>query len=287
MQSALRWSGRALAILGLLFVVLRLRAYWHEIDLARLRWGGWTATGGLSLLYGTANVMLALAWWHLLRQFGAATSRRWAIRAYGLAQISKYVPGNIFHLAARQARGMAVGIPGWPLARSAAWELGLLAACGVLFGFLALPLLVGAMPVFLSAALFCAALGAVAFLLSWLLGTSAVKAFGWQAAFLLSSGLLFLGVLALLGASPVRDSGAWLPVLGAYIVAWLAGLVTPGSPAGLGVREVALLFLLKGLVPEAELIQAVVLARVVSVLGDGAFLLGALALLKEAPPEGR
>jgi len=36
---------------------------------------------------------------------------------------------------------MAAGLAGWPLAKSAVWELGLISATGGLFGLLALPLL--------------------------------------------------------------------------------------------------------------------------------------------------
>lgn len=297
LRNALTWFGRALAILGIAFVGLRLRAYGDEIDLAGLGWEGWAALGGLSLLYGAAGVMLGLAWWHLLGHFGALTSRRWAVRVYGLSQISKYVPGNIFHLAARQSRGMAAGISGWAVAKSAAWELGLLAMGGAVFGLLVLPLLAEAVPVLLSALLFAAALGAAAVLLRRLVGAGAVRAFAWQVAFLAASGLLFLGLLVLLGELGAGErwgighdgagdgGGVWLTVLGAYILAWLAGLVTPGSPAGLGVRELVLLLLLEGLVDEAGLVQAVVLARLVSALGDGAFFLGALTFGKGAGGE--
>jgi hypothetical protein len=79
LRPALRWGGRLLTLLGLVFVGLRLRAYWNDLDLAG---------GGMSLLYGAAAVMLALAWRQLLARFGAATSHRWAVGVYGLSQIS-------------------------------------------------------------------------------------------------------------------------------------------------------------------------------------------------------
>lgn len=69
----------------------------------------------------------------------------------------------------------------------------------------------------------------------------------------------------------------WIPLSGVYVLAWLAGLVTPGAPAGVGVRELVLLFLLKGIVAEADLLLAVVLGRVVTVVGDfGFFVFGNL-----------
>jgi uncharacterized membrane protein YbhN (UPF0104 family) len=60
----------------------------------------------------------------------------------------------------------------------------------------------------------------------------------------------------------------WLAVCGAYVVAWLIGLITPGAPAGVGVRELVLLFLLKDTITEAELVLVVLLGRTVTVTGD-------------------
>lgn len=45
-------------------------------------------------------------------------------------------------------------------------------------------------------------------------------------------------------------------------------MVTPGAPAGVGVRELVLLLLLKGLAADTDLIMAVLLGRLVTVIGD-------------------
>jgi uncharacterized membrane protein YbhN (UPF0104 family) len=71
----------------------------------------------------------------------------------------------------------------------------------------------------------------------------------------------------------------WTIASGAYVVAWLAGLVTPGAPAGVGVREMVLIFLLGHAIPETELLPAVVVSRLVTVAGDVLFF-AAAALLK-------
>ena len=98
--------------------------------------------------------MLALAWWNLLAQFGASVSKRWAIKTYGISQLAKYVPGNIFHLAGRQAMGMAAGTPGWVLAKSSIWELVLISIAGAMFSLLALPLLIPGLSVAISTGVF-------------------------------------------------------------------------------------------------------------------------------------
>jgi len=276
-KRALHWGGSALAIAGVVFVTLRLRDYGTEINSARLDFAAWSAVAGLALIYGLSNLMLALAWWNLLGQLGVSTSRSWAMRVYGITQIAKYVPGNIFHLAGRQVIGMGAGLPGWTLAKVTVWELGLISVTGGMFGLLVLPLLLPALPVTASAGLFAAAICITAALLWRITGMSATLAFGCYAGFLTISGLLFVGLFELLGESPGAGMGFWLPVGGAYLLAWLVGLVTPGAPAGMGVRELVLLFLLQGAVPENDLLLAVLLMRLVSVLGDlGYFLVATL-----------
>jgi len=89
----------------------------------------------------------------------------------------------------------------------------------------------------------------------------------WQAGFLVVSGSVFVCILAVVAPEHLVS----LPVsllCGAYVIAWLAGLVTPGAPAGIGVREAVLLFLLGNVLPHADLLLAVLIGRMVTVFGD-------------------
>ena len=268
LKRALHWAGSALALLGIVFVALRLRDYGAGLDFSRFDTTKWSAVVGFALIYGLANLMLALAWWNLLEQFSASVSRRWAIKTYGISQLAKYVPGNIFHLAGRQAMGMAAGVPGWALAKSSVWELGLISFTGAVFGLLALPLLMPELPVAISVGMFATVIVMAASLFWRFVGLPVAHAFGWYVSFLAISGSLFVGLIELLGENHVNGGVPGLTLAGAYVLAWLIGLVTPGAPAGVGVRELVLLFLLKGVVSEAELVLAVLLGRMVTVGGD-------------------
>jgi hypothetical protein len=281
----LHWAGSALAAVGIVFVAIRLRDYGGQIGLKDFGRELWWVVGGCALVYGLSNAMLALAWWHLLGRFGTEPSRRWAIRTYGISQLAKYVPGNIFHLAGRQAIGMAAGVPGWSLAKSSLWELGLIALAGSLFGLLALPLVIASLPLQLGVSGFVLAVMIVAAVLRTSFGPAAVWAFGWYVGFLAVSGVLFVGLIGATFPPAVASGANWIVLCGAYVLAWLAGLLTPGAPAGVGVRELVLLFLLKGLVGESELLLAVVLGRVVTVVGDLLFFLVA-SLQKRSEPIG-
>jgi hypothetical protein len=210
-----------------------------------------------------------LAWWDLLEKFGVSVSRRWAIKTYGITQLAKYAPGNIFHLAGRQAMGMSAGFPGWPLAKSAVWELGLISVAGGMFGILALPRVLPMFTVTWATLVFICSVGTITLAVCRYCGKPAARAFGKYCGFLAVTGFLFSGLICLLVND--MDRLPWIELGGAYILAWLVGLVTPGAPAGAGVRELALLFLLNGVVSEADLLLAVVLGRVITVVGDLGF----------------
>ena len=151
LKASLHLLGSALACLGVLFVGVRLYKYTGQVNLARFDAWDWGLTAGLACVYGAANVFLACAWQHLLAFFHVEVERKWAVKVYGLSQLAKYVPGNIFHLAGRQALGMAAGVPALALGKSTVWELALLAVTGLLFGVLALPLVWPSLPVSVAA----------------------------------------------------------------------------------------------------------------------------------------
>ncbi|MES2537749.1 MAG: hypothetical protein V4632_17960 [Pseudomonadota bacterium] len=271
----LHWVGSGLALMGMMFVAFRLHAYWLDLDFSRLTPSIWWSVVVLAVLYGVTNLLLALAWWHLLTHLGAVVTRLWSVKVYGISQLAKYVPGNIFHLAGRQALGMAASISAGVLAKSTLWELGLIAVAGALSGWLILPLLLPAFPEVVGIFLLLGSAGLIVLLLQRMAGRQTALAFLWQMLFLVLSGGIFVALLDVFAGSTAFSIQLWLTIGGAYIAAWLAGLVTPGAPAGVGIREMILLLLLKGVVPEADLLIAILLGRLVTVAGDLLFFVSA------------
>jgi len=257
-KRALAMAGAVLAVAGILFVARRLFHTAGLTDLGRLGQRGWLALAGLALLYGAANTLLGAGWWLLLRRGGERPALSWAIRTYGTAQLAKYLPGNIFHLAGRQALGLAADLPGPLLASSMAWELALCTGAGICLGLLVLPVPFG----MIAAA--GAAIAAGVALRRWRFD----PAFACFLGFLALAGAVFALLVALLGPGE-----GWIAIAGAYGLAWLAGLVVPGAPAGLGVREAALMLLLAGHADPAQAAEAALLGRMVTLGGDLAFYL--------------
>lgn len=275
-----RWLnglGSGLALIGVGFVVFKLAQYRDQIDLARLSAHDWFALLLLAVVGGASSVLLGYAWRALLHYHGMALSVPSAVRIYGISQIAKYVPSNVVHLLGRQALATAAGLPNWPVAKSTLWELGCLPVAAALCAPLALPLLVRAVTPGSSALAF--ALGALLGIgaARKLAGPAVGRAVAFQLAYLLIAGAQFAIVLMLLVPDAQLASMA-LAVCGAYVLAWVAGFLTPGAPAGVGVREFVLYLLLAQLVGQPDLLAAVVLARMVSVCGDVLFYLGAVGV---------
>lgn len=278
----IQWIGSSLGLIGVAFVLVKLTQYSNQIPLHQLGIASWILLLALAIIYGFSGLLLALAWRDLLQYFGVSVHRRWAIWAYGLSQLAKYMPGNIFHLAGRQAIGFGAGIANWPLAKSSFWELAAISMTGGLFGLLTLPLITPSLHGYLAVLLFATVLSAVLLISSRTFGSLIAWTVSKYAVFLTVSGLAFTAVLALI-ASPDRLTGSNIPMIcGAYVIAWLAGLVTPGAPAGVGVREIVMYALLHTLISQSDLLTAIVLARIVTVAGDLLFYLLALVFFKSS-----
>ena len=77
----------------------------------------------------------------------------------------------------------------------------------------------------------------------------------------------FILVQILSWNSPIM-LGQFRLVISAFIVSWVIGFIVPGAPGGIGVREAVLAFMLKDICGEENILIAVVIQRLISVLGD-------------------
>lgn len=285
-KRTLSWVGSGLALIGVFFVVLRLHKDWKSFDLSYLNFNDWLFIASLAMFYSLTSILLAFAWRQILNKLNVNVTRLWSIKVYGISQLAKYVPGNVFHIAGRQALGMSAGIPGSALAKSSLWELGLIAISGVMFGWLVLPLLIPEISLFVSAILTLLTIISVAFLLYRFFGLPLSIAFILQLVFLVVSGGLFVILLNIIMQSGESPPKAWIFISSAYVIAWLAGLITPGAPAGVGIREVVLFSLLKTYVIDADLLVAIILGRIVTVGGDLLFFITSFLMKIKNPVEG-
>jgi len=245
-----------------------------------------------ALLYALLAVLLALAWWWLAGLYGRAAPFRVGYGIWARSQLGKYLPGNAFHFVSRQLLGREAGFSHPALVASGLLELGSLLLAAVLLG---------AWGGF-AARLPAGTPGSGAALPVWVLGAGAVCLLLWPALDRILRRLPrtrawmedlppagVLATLRLLGPSLVlhilffAGTGAllvgllasgWEVPAGAFRlvwvfpIAWAAGTLAAGAPAGVGVREAVLLLQLEPLCGPARAAALVVALRLVTTGGD-------------------
>lgn len=266
--------GVFLTLCGFIFIGFKL--YKYEVVSVFFKYNplGWLFITVLAVIYGLSCIILALAWRHILAGLGVKVSLRWAIKTYAYSQIARYIPGNIFQFIGRQALGMADGIPGWSLAKSSFLELGLISIAGGLFVTLILPLFSNELSVYISIGLFIISLAFIFLCIYLFLNKNLIYAFFLYVTFLLLSGMLFFSLFIVNESDFSFMAVGWGGIIcGAYVVAWLVGLAIPGSPAGIGIRESVLFFLLNDFISDASLLSIIFLGRLITIFGDVIFYL--------------
>lgn len=268
--------------------------------------------------YLLGYMAFALLWHSLLRGLGVVAAPAATFGIFFTSQFGKYLPGNVAHHAGRVLLSKKFGYPlssvgvamvlemlvtmaaaavlCVPLSASLAALLHRHASPGVLFAA-AIVITVLA----LCASWILAHRGTLRHLLarlrpivdamrpvraipilvrSWLLATAAI--------------VLCAGSLGILGAGDYPELlSTYGYVVALFSVAWIAGLLTPGAPAGLGVREVILMEGLSSQYGQVDATAATILFRLLTVaadliaLGAGAFLLRTAVSRQQASVEGK
>jgi hypothetical protein len=278
----LKWLGNGLALFGVILVATQLWQHGGDLKNAGTSFTLWLLIIVSSIVYAIAALFLVFAWKNILRHLGDSIPTRVAFSIYGVSQLAKYAPGNVFHLAGRQALGLSQGIPGWSLAKSTVIEIALIFIAGFSSVTLVISWWLPGVTWLASAMLFLLCTALIAVLLRALFSTWLARAYWQQVVFLLVSGLIFACLLNFLGEP--ADGVDWrhtMVVVGVFILAWTVGLVTPGAPAGAGVRELVLLAGLNGLAPDEVILAAVLISRIITIIGDLLFFAMAAATRPE------
>jgi hypothetical protein len=252
---------------------------------------------GGALLYGIAGFLLSSAWYQLLSAGHSSASVRSHHAVYGRTQIAKYLPGNVFHLVGRQVMGRQLGYGQGRLALASLLEavLLMLVAAGLGLPIVLQWLAPGPFWILAFAAPVLALIAA-----RWagrhdlvvrdlaqeagprplLVIPRLLPAAVLYALFFLVVATIFW-VLALSVADPGRPSIDLATSASVVALAWLVGFATPGSSAGIGVREAVLIATLEGSLgaPASGLIALAM--RLVTIAGDVVFF--ALSMMLPTP----
>ena len=266
--------GNVLAIAGIIFLILRFRTYAGQLSEIALSPSFIFVSFILAWVSGLSVVLLVIAWKKILCANGQQVNLKTTLVIYGLSQLAKYIPGNVFQFAGRQLVAMRYNLQARPVAKSIAMELLLLVFCGCAFTTLMLPHFFSFISSAISIGLFLAMVALVFCALFY--NANIFTALIFQCLYLVITGMLFYTIFYCLNAASVTGFSAFMTVTTAFIVAWLFGLITPGAPAGIGVREAVLVMLLIHL-PQSEVIVAALLSRIITLAGDVLFYLFSVA----------
>lgn len=284
-----KYLGIVLTVLCIGFVAWRFSLLTPQIR----RLSDWPSVlAGLSiatLIYSLGALFLAIAWWFLLRTFARAPiSLLSASHGHLLAQLAKYLPGNLFHFAARHVHAHRNGLDHIELASAAFAESLLLVIMATLLSVSlpteALPaeiqwLATWRWPIVIG--LLCTLSIGVYILRSRAQATdrdpfqtsaigNVLGAFACYLVFFLMAAAAFRSLLE------IEDLSYFL-LLSTVAISWLGGFLVFGAPGGLGVREALLVTFLGPVVGEAHAIYAALVFRGATILGDVVvFLVGVL-----------
>lgn len=276
-----RIAGRLVTVAAFVFIALAIRREWGAVADRHLPLRIWPAIAGIAVVYGSALMFNAEVWHRLISDFARTRlPRRVTLPSYALSQLAKYVPGNVFQYVGRHGLMSRAGVANAPLLRAMTWDIGFLligASLTALLAFTLFPIDIA----FLSAALLrdaavvagiAAVVAAAALSLSpWL--ARHVSAARPQVATAVTVIPLLLGfftvqasAFTLVGA---LVTGQLVPQLATVaVIAWVAGFLPLGTPAGLGTREAVILLLAGPLVGPADAIVVAALFRLTTTLGD-------------------
>jgi glycosyltransferase 2 family protein len=259
-ERRVRVLAQLLLAAALVFVVLRARSAWHSshVDWSQVNW---VALAGAVVLAAVATVSAALIWLAILKSLGVSTH----LRSAGIflqAQLGKYIPGSVWQYAGRAAVARSQGLPVRPVAVSLPIEF---AASGVA---------AGAMGAFLLGWWGALVVGAAAIVLVVVERPARVRSVAVPAT--VRATFLYLPLWLVLGASfwlcayglvgvPAEDLAFYM---GAFAIAWLAGLLAVYAPGGLGVREAVLVALLSGRIGAADALVVAAVHRLILVFVD-------------------
>lgn len=292
-------------VVAVVLLVLALRGQWDGFAAAVVRISP-ARLGGATVLGALALVGNALAWRAAMASVGAPLPLRPALRAFCLSQLGKYVPGSVWPVLAQtelardhgytRSRGatgsllaMVVGVVTSSVVATTALVArpDQLAAYWWVWPFVAAAATLLLPPVLTRVVRLAARVLRRDTPVPHVSGRHVGAAVGWSLLMWVAFGAhtaLVAGAFAQLSVADVAT------LTGAFALAWLVGFVVVVAPAGVGVREAALVVVLGGLLTRPDALALALVSRVLLTVVDAVAALAvspAAARLVRRTPWGR
>ena len=231
--------GKSLGILGLLFVFYKLS---QEYTLS-----GFIEQFSLTLkilpplfLVNFASILVGIYAWHSMLLNYAKQPFPYSTSYYYFAktEISKYLPGNIFHFVGRQVLASKLDITQIEMAKiSALFSFYLLTATiytSTIFAFFS-----QGIPSYILILMLLASITITLIIAFTYTSFPIHRKISMNISLALSVAFqgVMLGIIVLFLSEQPLGIGLFFLCVSIYIISWLIGFVTPGASGGLGVRE--------------------------------------------------
>jgi len=274
--------GKSLGVLGLIFVFYKLsQEYTLSTFLSQLSL--FKSTIPMLFILNFASTLLGIYAWHimLLNYAKEPFSYRTSYYYFAKTEISKYLPGNVFHFIGRQVLSSKIGI-----------TQGEMAKISILFSFLLLVATV------ISSTVFAFLATDIPPYLLTLMGLSCIiiiiitaylypsfpvrKKVNMNLLLSFSVALqgMMLGIIVMVQVDHFT-AGLFFECVSIYIVSWLIGFITPGASGGLGIREgtfIAIAAFMHLNIAAEIIIFSVLLVRFLNIIIDIAMYLSTFVL---------
>jgi uncharacterized membrane protein YbhN (UPF0104 family) len=232
-----------------------------------------------------ALMVSGIIWHYLLRSCGADISFRDSLGSFIFSHLGRYIPGKIWTILGRVVLTSQQGVPKSVSAQCAAIEVMIGIVSGISLSMLVLPSIEG-FEGYTIGVFSLVAIALIIFLQPKIFGGSlnfGLRLFGrdpieityrfqhllWALAMHISAWLIFgtgfyLLVLSIDPASTLTP----LYATGAFAGAWVVGYLSFLTPAGIGVREAALIGVLLLWMPQEIAILSAIASRLLTVIAD-------------------
>lgn len=280
--------GNIMSVISIIFIINRMCK--TDLDFTVIRDNA-LMLSFLSLLYGLHILLLGFSWkWILEGFFNIKLSFYKVSYVFCKANIMKYIPGNVFQYIGRNQLAFDGNCSHKAVASATIIDVifnifGVMVMSFILFRkditnlvkyiveyinikvvvLVLLFLLIGIVLFFICIkkrkTVFCS------ISISGNMIVATLKSIGYYCFWAVFTSTLYVLIVICIEKREVKLTDI-ATLCGAYLLSWLSGFILPGAPGGIGIREMALTILVSPMGDSAPFIKAIIIYRIVNIIGD-------------------
>ncbi|RKD32278.1 lysylphosphatidylglycerol synthase domain-containing protein [Thermohalobacter berrensis] len=282
----IKYLGKIITGISLLFIIKSILSFDIGFKLL-LKPNVFLTIVVLAIVLSSSVLLNSLAWKKLIEMLSSSELNILEIiNIYAKSNVSKYLPGNVMHYASRNIIGSKYNIEQTNMFYSTILEiiLKILSAFAIVIVFVRNELLFAIKQLGDTIYLNINTLVILVFLMiipiivliyikSKKMIDKKLKIQSLLFSFLIYTFIFFLNIFVFLAVSifivdcPIGNENIFY-ISGIYILAWLLGYLTPGSPGGIGIRESIMILMLSEIFNTDNIVFVSIIIRLITVLAD-------------------